>query len=214
MTAASAARSVAAAATPTAFTSASAASSAAALGKRHVGRASRNPERAETCGKSQNHKPSDKLSGDRAADLFADERSHDVFLPLKVPFAHNKRDCDVRVPSLRKCDAALHARYTLEAARPQQTCGLHFRFCQAIWRKSDQKPDRMPPLASRFCAWPFVIDTKSTECRARANATASNALSPECHKARPKAATHMSHHARDCHWITASACSSRGLGSS
>jgi hypothetical protein len=116
MTAASAARSVAAAATPTAFTSAS--------GKRHVGRASRNPERAETCGKSQNHKPSDKLSGDRAADLFADERSHDVFLPLKVPFAHNKRDCDVRVPSLRKCDAALHARYTLETARPQQTCGL------------------------------------------------------------------------------------------
>jgi hypothetical protein len=80
MTTASSAPSVAATAATT--TAAAHSATAAALGrKRHICRTSRNPERAEARGKSQNDKPGDKLFTDRAANLFADERSHDVSFP-------------------------------------------------------------------------------------------------------------------------------------
>jgi hypothetical protein len=66
----------------TATTTAAHSATAAALGrKRHICRTNRNPERAEARGKSQNDKPGDKLFTDRAANLFADERSHDVCFP-------------------------------------------------------------------------------------------------------------------------------------
>ena len=89
-----------AAATSAAFTSASAsaASTTAALGKRDIcsakWRANRNPERADTCGKSQDDKPADKLFADPA---------HDVFLPQKgisfgAPQPHGQRRSHMRVP--------------------------------------------------------------------------------------------------------------------
>jgi hypothetical protein len=89
-------------ATSAAFTSASASASAAstnaALGKRDIcsakWRANRNPERADTCGKSQDDKPADKLFADPA---------HDVFLPQKgISFGarqpHGQRRSHARVP--------------------------------------------------------------------------------------------------------------------
>jgi hypothetical protein len=83
-----------AAATAAAFTSAS-----AALGKRDIcsakWRANRKPERADTCGKSQDDKPADKFFADPA---------HGVFLPQKgisfgAPLPHGQRRPDACVPS-------------------------------------------------------------------------------------------------------------------
>jgi hypothetical protein len=78
-TTASAAPSVAAATTTSAANSAAAA--LAAEGERRICRANRNPERADAGGESQDNKLSSQLFANRAADLFADERSHDVSFP-------------------------------------------------------------------------------------------------------------------------------------
>ena len=68
--------------------------------------------------------------------------------------------------------------------------------------------------ASRSCARPFVIDCdRHSAAPCGSTQRPQSSLSPECHKARPKAASPMSHRASDCHWTIASACSGRGLRS-
>ena len=81
--------------------------------------------------------------------------------------------------------------------------------------------DCLPPFCANNCrpielnrAFRSSLSELSTECRTAWWWMRQPRLSPECHKASPKAASHMSPCARDCHWTTASACSGRGLGSS
>ena len=59
-------------------------------------------------------------------------------------------------------------RCTLEAAR-RNNFAAFISDSAAVWRKSDQKPDRVLPLASRFCARPFVIDASQQSARGPGN---------------------------------------------
>jgi hypothetical protein len=62
--------------------SASSASSARAFAaafasrERQIGRANRNPERADACGKSQDNKPADKFFADPAHDVIPSPKRH------------------------------------------------------------------------------------------------------------------------------------------
>jgi hypothetical protein len=146
------------------------------------------------------------------------------------PLAHLCRTANAALTRafrhLRDCDAALHRgrggswrRQTGRNNRPQQSSRDNRRnfFLILIARVaeigSNSGLNATAPITILCAARPFVIDGNQRCIAARDPGPVCHlgiALSPECHKARPKVASHTSRSARDCHPSIASACSGRG----
>jgi hypothetical protein len=112
---------------------------------------------------------------------------------------------------IRDCDAALQRRSA--GSRRNNRRDFVFSFCPTVWPKSDQTSGLAAGDITILCVggWLSLTEIKSAvaallgRCRG-----VKTALSPECHKASPKMASHIRHRARDCYWTIASACSPGG----
>jgi hypothetical protein len=100
-----------AAATSTSAATARSPASAALARERQIARANRKPERADTCGKSQDDKPADKLFADPAHDVIPSPKRHFLWRTTGAPPTPLWRACSVT-------SATVMLRCTAEAADP------------------------------------------------------------------------------------------------